>query len=408
MPRVFFLTYYFPPLGGVASLRALKFAKYLPAFGWEPVVFHAGPGNLYLQDPSLLAELPPEVRRVPVRTFEGAALLGAMNKLRLRFVTARVPRLYPLDPQIGWIPGLLRAVRAEAARAKPDVVFTSAAPMSVNLAGRALQRELGVPWHADFRDEWTRLPGLTFLTPAHRALARRVERETLAAADAVSSVTQTCVDGFQQDRPAEKRPVDLLYNGYDEADFAAPPAPRLTDKFTLAIVGTVYQATWPTAVLEALAGLTAEGRIDPARVRVVHAGNGKVDWPRGAAFERRSLGFVAHGEAVAWMQRAHLLLLTIERAGALSGRVFEYLRAGTPILGAAPVDGEAARLVHAAEAGRVYAPDDAAGIRAGLLAHYEAWARGAAPQGAAPGRIAHLTRRAQTERLVEIWREIGN
>lgn len=408
MRRVFFLTYYFPPLGGVAALRALKFAKYLPEFGWQPVVFHAGPGHLYLQDPSLLEELPPAVRRIPVRTFEGAAVLKTLSRMKLRFVTARVPRLYPLDPQIGWLPGLLRAVRAEAAaHGKPDVLFSSAAPVSVNVAGLALRRELGVPWHADFRDEWTRLPGLRYLTPLHAKMARKYELDTLAAADAVSSVTQTCVDGFQQDRPVGKRPVDLLYNGFDEADFAATAPARPQDKWTLAIVGTVYQATWPTAVLDALAELTAQGKIDPSTVRVVHAGNGSVDWPRGARFEHRSLGFMAHGEAVAWMRRAHLLLLTIERAGALSGRVFEYLRSGTPVLGAAPVEGEAARLVHETGAGRIYAPADAAGLREGLLARYDAWRRGEPPTGAPAEKIAFLTRRAQTEKLASIFEAIG-
>ncbi len=403
MRSLFLLSYLFPPIGGIGSMRMTKFARYLPEFGWMPTVFHAGKGNLYVQDPSLLDELPPNLERIPVRTLEGAAMHKALRKVGLAYVSFRLPMLLPIDGQIGWVPGLLRETgRRIDEGGGPDAVFSTSAPYSTTLAGLWLKRRYRLPWVADFRDDWTRHPHVRFVTPAHRRLARAVELRTLAEADAVTTVTQTWADEFQTDRPPDRRPVDLVPNGFDESDFAHRPPPKLTDKFTLAFVGSAYAMTDPAQLVDALAELVREGVIPGDRVRVVHAGSGKIRPPAGKSFELQSEGFVSHGEAVRWMQRAHLLLFACHRPEAVSGRIYEYIRSGTPILGVAP-EGEATRIVAETGRGVILTPDRHRDMRKQLVERYREWCENPNLPDFKPGpEITRYSRREQARRLAEI------
>ena len=38
MNKVLIVTYYWPPSGGAGVQRWLKFSKYLPEFGWDPII----------------------------------------------------------------------------------------------------------------------------------------------------------------------------------------------------------------------------------------------------------------------------------------------------------------------------------------------------------------------------------
>ncbi|MDZ7262589.1 MAG: glycosyl transferase family 1, partial [candidate division KSB1 bacterium] len=60
--RVLLITYYFPPSGGAGVQRSLKFVKYLPQFGWEPVVLTVRDADYPARDESLLQEIPRDTK----------------------------------------------------------------------------------------------------------------------------------------------------------------------------------------------------------------------------------------------------------------------------------------------------------------------------------------------------------
>ena len=70
MKRVLIVTYYWPPSGGSGVQRWVKFAKYLPAMGWQPVVYTPENPELTTIDKTLAAEIPPEVEVVKRPIFE--------------------------------------------------------------------------------------------------------------------------------------------------------------------------------------------------------------------------------------------------------------------------------------------------------------------------------------------------
>lgn len=402
--RVFFLTYYFPPLGGIVALRNAKTARYLADFGWDAEVFHAGDGTPAIRDETLLDELPSSIQRFPVRTFEVASLHKALHATGLRFLSYRIQRLYLLDPQIGWLPALLRKLKEEIAlRGKPDAVFTSAAPFSINLAGLYLRTQHGIPWVADFQDEWSLNPYIQWPTPLHRKLAETYEEKTMRTADGIVTVTPPLVKLFQSARPTDMFPVKLMRDGYDEADFQSPPPPKITDKWTLAHIGTAYQGSDPRPILDCLTELIRAGRIDGGKVRVAQVGRGDMNWPKDAPFEKKEAGFVSHGEAVAWMRKSHALIILRKEASASSGKIYEYMRSGTPVIAVADIRGEVAKLLGETNTGRAFDISDKHGLSEELAASYQQWEQGKAMGARSPTRaLEAYSRRAQTQTLADL------
>ena len=122
-------------------------------------------------------------------------------------------------------------------------------------------------------------------------------------------------------------------------------------------------------------------------------------------------GVVTHAEAVGEMAAAGLLFLSIEpvrnAGGILTGKLYEYLASGRPVLALGPRDGDAARLLADVGGGRLLDWDDADGVEAVLRDAYAAWERGEPQPGAAPDALAPLARPAQARELAALVRGLG-
>ena len=189
--------YYFPPLGGIGSVRALRFASLLPEFGWQPTVLAPSRGAYY-RDPSLAF---PEGQVVRTRSLELSrtgkrafalggddtvpAPLGRGTARRLRAFARRW--VYRPDAQVGWYPFAVTAGRALLRRKSFDVVFSSSFPITAHLIARRLARDFTLPWVAEFRDVWT--DAAEYDSAARRRSDQRTERTLLRDADAVVTVS---------------------------------------------------------------------------------------------------------------------------------------------------------------------------------------------------------------------------
>ena len=136
--KVLLLTYHFPPSGAVAVYRMLGLVHYLPKYGWQPVVVAPPRVPWEPEDASLLAQVPPEtpIERVPFAS-------GFVGKI------ARY-----LAPESHWLWKARSACHSMIGEHRPKAIFTSSPPGCVHLLGMRLQKRLGLPWLADFRDPW--------------------------------------------------------------------------------------------------------------------------------------------------------------------------------------------------------------------------------------------------------------
>lgn len=388
MRTVLILAYYFPPMGLGGTQRPLKFVKYLPSFGWRPIVVTVKDVHYYGRDTSLLSEIPTEA---------GIERTGSLDPLRLAHLlgsdgqrssdagaktNALLKGLLFPDNQIGWIPFAVQRALKIIRRERVDALFTTFPPASGHLAGYLLHHLTGLPWIADFRDVWTGGEFDRSPTALHRAMANALQREIVGTADRLIAVTDDIADSLTA-LGAEPSRLSVVPNGYDPADFAPlAPAPR-DHRFLLVYSGTMNTARNPEPLFRAIR-LLLDRRPALERlftVRLVGAAIG-VDLP--AQIRRFRLetvvdltGYLPHREALAQLLAADalVLLLTTEASlarGVPTGKIYEYLACGKPVLGVAP-PGAAGELLSRTNRGRAIAPDDTAGIANALESLIMAW-----------------------------------
>ena len=427
--RLLLVTYYFPPSGGAGVQRTLKWVKYLRDFGVEPVVLTVEAGAYPKTDATLARDVPPGVavhrtrsldpfgayarltgrsRQQAVAETSGHLGEGASPAERFaRFVRANV---FVPDARVGWVPFAVQRGLQLLRDEQFDAVLTSGPPHSVHLAGWMLRARTGLPWIADFRDPWTDINYYDELprTAAAHALDRWLERSVLERADRVVTVSPGWRNLLLGKVERDTSDFAVIHNGFDPEDFGPAEAPP-EDRFTLVYVGSLYGSRSPAALWRALAALRERGEIDRLRLRLVgRIGDDVLATLREYGLDgiTEHVPYLPHDEAVSEMQRATLLLLTVEsyrhERGNLTGKVYEYLGAGRPILALGPAEGDAANLLRETGAGQMFDREDADGVVDYLRTLYTAWERGDRLTGASPDVAASYSRRAQASELAAL------
>ncbi len=413
--KVLLVTMYFPPAGGGGVQRPLKLAQYLPALGIETHVLAPDDPKWVHRDAELRVPTQAWVHRVryvgprarkpaeELRTAEG--LERALVQVQ---VTAR--RLLVPDASVTWnltaIPAAIRIARRE----RIDAVITTSPPGSIHLAGAAVQRVTGARWLADLRDPIVANPHRrsdTAATRAREAVNEQVARLVARRADAVSCVSEAIADEVRGLGP--RGIVRTIANGCDFDDFTGLDY-RPGTRFRITHTGSFFGQRNPRPFLQALhdSGLDAVARF------VGDFRSSDREWAESLGLGDRLelVPYAPRAESLRLQRDSEALLLLVPDAGGrgkgvLSGKVFEYLAAGRPILAAVPPDGAAASLIRETGAGIVVAPDDVDGMRAALEQLHSRFANGAlASVELAEVDRERLSRRARVEETATLLRSI--
>ena len=376
MKRVLMVCYYFPPLGAVSSLRAVKLATLLPEFGWDVRVLAPRRGA-YHHDASLAfpeekvartASL--ELSRMGKRAISAGASddrpapVGPVSR-RLRDVARRF--LYRPDPQVGWYPFAVRAGRRVLRDERFDALFSSSVPLTAHKIAQRLRRDFGLPWIAEFRDPWA--DGVDAGDPLRRRREAE-EREILEAASAIVTVSP---DWARRFREKGARDVAVITNGFDPEDL---PPPRPADGLVLTHVGNFYpdrqdlSTLWP-----ALRKVGASGHAWRLRfVGGLHPLLAAELAEHGLADRLEVKGFLPHLEAVRELTSSSALLVAGSRddrarlRGMIPAKIFEYLASGLPVLYLGDPTTDAARILAEQPGCHVVEPGDVQGAQQALLA----------------------------------------
>lgn len=363
--------------------RWLKFSKYLPEYGVEPIILTVDEKYAsYPQiDASLCDEISPNLRVIKTKTKEILSFYkhispsgqlphtGFANEKKPNFIQkiSRFIRgnIFLPDPRKGWN----RYAYKEACRLIEsehiDAVVTTSPPHSTQLIGLKLKRKYpNIKWIADLRDPWTDIyfNKDLYQTSLAKSYNARLERKVLEGADEIITVSGYCMDNFKS-KTNKALPIRVIENGYDEADFETSNH-RFTDspihRFTISYIGSLAPQYETETFIEALKLLKPEiqskihlqfvGGTIPAKLQeslfTVHC-------------PLSTVNYVSHKEAVEYMCNSNLLLLLLpnqpENKGIITGKLFEYMASGNPVLMIGYTDGDAANILHRYENKGVFA-----------------------------------------------------
>jgi glycosyltransferase involved in cell wall biosynthesis len=400
MPKVLIITYYWPPSGGSAVLRWLKFTKYLRNFGWEPVIYTPANPEPQEIDESLLKDIPEELEIVKTKICEpyslykwftgkkqderlGVALMsgkrnpGITNKVSLWIRS----NLFIPDSRMLWIKPSIRFLCKYLKQHPVDVIISTGPPHSMHLIGLGLKRALGVKWVADFRDPWTNIDfyrDLLLTRYADRS-HKRLERKVLVEADYIISVSDGMTEEFK--RMGITRLVTIT-NGFDEEPTTKSKA--ATNKFTIIHLGSMPKSRNPETLWQVLADLVNRNPhfASKLQIRLV----GKSDPSVHDSIRVRKLQdylvqdeFIPHDQTMELLKGSAVLLLCINNTpnakGILTNKFFEYLSAQRPIVAIGPPDGDAALILKESGAGKIFNYGDTAALNNHILTLFDLYSQ---------------------------------
>jgi glycosyltransferase involved in cell wall biosynthesis len=379
--RVLMFAYYFPPLGGGGVQRTLKHVKYLPSEGFDSIVIAGGQRGFFLRDPSLSRDVPAgtvvlRARALPLQQAQWK-LDGLLRRsgLPTRLVNQA---LWP-DGLVGWLPAAVWHGLCAVRSTRPDVLYSTSSPTTAHLAALIVHRLTGLPWVADFRDAWALNPSRPIASPGSPLVCAGASLERRFTADAAYS---TVVDESIQliGLPAGNARRVVIRNGVDPDDLETDLQDHTManrDRFRLAHVGSLYGSRNAAPVLAAVRDLIDRGRLDSDRFEFRQVGHASLNGTRLESLPVTFTGYVNHEQAMAEMAMASALLFyqPPEEAGS-SGKIYEYLASGRPVLCVAAPDNIAYRLVDELRAGECADARDAATVARALERLVAEWRRG--------------------------------
>ncbi len=363
--NILYISYFYPPLGGPASLRNLKSVKYLTERGAKITLLTVGQIQYSYEDESLVqSSLAERIIRVP--SWDPMSLLcrfsrgegtssEAIYKKSPERLKLFVRRLFMIDDKELWLPNLFMRAYRELKSEDYDMIYVSCGPFSSALVAWILGRIFGKKLVIDYRDYWTLLSDYDlFGSVLKRRLNRALERKILRSADFVVSATSGILDELISEfDPALPSRSYVLYNGHDEEDYSGLPFASPDEQyFTLSYFGALYARRSLKYLYQAVAKLEEENVSQkPIRIRLYgsfnHDAMREVE-ESGIADKIEIIPPMSHSEALFEMQKSDALILIINSSsprGTLTSKVFEYLRLGVPILALVPKNNEAAELL---------------------------------------------------------------
>ena len=168
MKKVLIISYYFPPRPGIGSQRPYGLAKYLPSFGWAPIVLTPKlPGKppdglevIQTDYNDIVASIKSVFGLNPERTLHeqlGMVITKNYSHSTLKSKIIKLIReilIFP-DEQKGWYKFALKSAIEFLNKNRVDAIISSSYPVTAHLIAQRLKQKFGIPWVADLRDLWT-------------------------------------------------------------------------------------------------------------------------------------------------------------------------------------------------------------------------------------------------------------
>lgn len=397
MKKVLIITYYWPPAGGIAVQRCLKFAKYLRNFGWEPIIYAPSNAQYTSYDNSFIKDIPKgiTVLKQPIKEpfalfklFSGRKKTDNTNPVYSR--DKKVPFIDNLaiwirgnffipDARFLWIKPSVKYLKRYLKDNPVDALLTDGPPHTNTVIACKLANEMKIPWLADFQDPWTQVDYYKMFKISKWAdkKHKKLEQEVFKTASKITIASPTWSRDLES---IGAKNVDPIYWAYDEQDFEEVKRTKTDDKFVIGHAGLLGFDRNPEILLKVLGQLKneVEGFGDSLLLNFA----GIIDFTVKDEINKNNLssnlvelGQVTRPEALNLIINSDLLLLPLNKAdnakGRIPGKLFECLRTRNPILVLGPSGSDVQYIVKSCEAGESFEYDDYNSIKSFVLKLYK-------------------------------------
>jgi len=407
MPRVLMIAYHFPPLSGSSGIqRTLRFVQHLPSLGWQPLVLSADPRCYEQRGDDLMADIPPGT--VVRRAF-------ALDTARQLSVGGRYfGWMARPDRWVSWRFAAIAEGLRMIKQFKPDVIWSTYPIATAHLIGAALHHRSGLPWIADFRDPMAQ-DGYPADTKTWQSY-KRIEEEAICFARFCVFTTPGAARTYRSRYPEASDRIMVVENGFDEESFSLAESrresgePLLPGGVLLLHSGIVYpEERDPRPLFVALRRLVESGRLRPGEMRIRFRAAMHEQLLNTLATENGVEEFIevcppiAYREALVEMLRADALLVlqSNDCNDQIPAKLYEYLRAGRPIIGLTDPEGDTAGALRQAGLDAIARLESADEIEALLPAFLASVRKRTAPLPHA-AEVARASRRGRAASLAQL------
>ncbi|MCX6332931.1 MAG: glycosyltransferase family 4 protein [Bacteroidia bacterium] len=385
MKKVLIITYYWPPSGGAGVQRWLKFSKYLPQSGWEPVILTVDPEYAAYPalDPSLEKDVTENIKvcrtkatdwfrfyksdktKVPSAGFATNKDDSPKGKFS-RFIRGN---FFIPDPRRGWnrhaFKKAFRLIKDDGIKH----IITTSPPHSTQLIGLKLKKRFPeIKWIADLRDPWTDIYyyDLFYPTCISRKIDLNYERSVLNKADIITTVGPSLGKYFESKAPGTGEKIKVVQNGYDESDFENVAA-SVPEKFTISYTGTISDSYPVEGFVKAIKAVIDKGVDISLKFTGFFSDVHKENFISALGNDRLTfIPYSDHKTVVRQMLSSSMQFLVLAKdpgnKSFLPGKLFEYIASGKPVLCLGPADGDSAVILEKGGFGKCFEYDDAKGI----------------------------------------------
>lgn len=391
--KVLVISYYFPPMGLSGVQRTLKFVKYLPEFGWEPIVLTSFPEEYYAFDETLdeeIEERPIKVYRA--RKFSKRKVSSDRKPkpfpsyFKQKLGGALLRTIYLPDSKIKWKAPALRKAETIFNDHHIEAVFATAPPYTDFLVAMEISRKYDVPFIADYRDTWVENRFHFHATPFHRLKNTKMEEEVLTLASKIIVITRQHKELLVSKYPfISHNDVTIIPHGYDPDDFKehenASPDPG---KFTITHSGLFQDDRTPKYFLKALANFIkknkeAKEKIEARFIGLMRQPHMKMISKMGLSNNVNCTGYLPHSDTIKNIMESDVLWLMLNDTVRTPGKLYEYFGSGKPIIGCLP-EGAMKALTKEYGSAITTLPDDIDAIEQAISSFYELWKTGNLPK----------------------------
>lgn len=411
MKKVMIIAYSYPPKLSVGGLRITEFEKYLPQFGWVPIIHTTKVRNKREKNEiksNIYRSYDIKLNRVSDFLDSLIRLPFKLSKIKISFYNIAKEFIFIPDDKIGWIiPCFFKGIMINKKK-NYNLIYVSCKPFSAAITGVMLKKFLRKKLIIDYRDSFF-LNRNKDRSPFYKIIIKKLERYLLKNCDTLITNTKSMETLYKKYYPNLE--IKTIYNGFA---FVPKDTYKKNDKMVICHVGNFYFNRTPDLLFRAMKGLG----LKDITFRNVGGNLGEdrfylVDFIKKYRLYKQVeiLGYVPNNTALQIQQNSDVLFIANlgdynrKDNPQIATKTFEYLVTGRPIIADMP-EGDNTELIRKySKNSYIITNKDINEMKSALLDLYSKWKKDELRGYRNSEFLQKFNRRNLTCQLAEVFNE---